>query len=368
MFRGKDNKFGKWLNDIKINKDKDIISKLYINEFNNLTITHNKYNKPYVATNSNDKVFQRKLLKLNYDLGLLYNLSDDMLDYYYDLLIQLNNSVIHEDLKFFTFCKYDKYGFPTGRPYSHFCSTGNDKKTHKDQSLELRSDFLKRIGLPDYYEVYDIKSEVPRVNYLFHTGIWKDNDYDFYSEIIKESEMIKYLDWQVDRGQTGYTDYEDSMKQFFMRIYFGKGSDRQSFNGWLNDKLQRLGNNWMDYWKAEDEGFEVNYNIWSALCDAIRKLVGPSLGNLIFWFTFFIETEVKVELLKRGKKVYNVYDGFYFNQDIKDEIEELLKIKSKYVYDNYMKPIQIINNRPTLLNYSKSIINKIKNKEYSINI
>jgi hypothetical protein len=258
------------------------------------------------------------------------------------LLQTLNNSVVHDELKFITYVHYDKEGFPTGRPYSYFCSTGNDKKQHKDASLELRSDFLKRIGIPNYYEVYDIKSEVPRVNYLFHTGVWKDDDYDFYSEIIKDTEMIHYLDWQVDRGQTQYTDYEDSMKQIFMRIYFGKGSDKQSFNGWLDDKLKRLENNWMDYWDLEDKGFEINYNVWQILCDSTRKIVGPPIGNLVFWFTFFIETEVKVELLKRGKKVYNVYDGFYFDKDIKDEIVELLKIKSKYVYNKFMKPIKRI--------------------------
>jgi hypothetical protein len=234
---------------------------------------------------------------------------------------------------------YDNNGFPTGRPYSYFCSTGNDNKKHKDPSLELRSQFLKRIGLPDYYEVYDIKSEVPRVNWLFHTGEWKEDSYDFYTEIVKDTEMMKYTDWAIERGETKYTKYEDSMKQIFMRIYFGKGSDHQSFNGWLDDKLKRLGNDWMKYWIQEENGFEINYDIWSLVCDSTRKIVGPSIGNLVFWFSFFIETEVKIELLERGKKVYNVYDGFYYKEDIKNEIVEILESKSKYVYNKYMKVI-----------------------------
>jgi hypothetical protein len=293
-----------------------------------------------------------------------------MLDYYRNLMLDMNKAAVHEDLKFFTYIHYDKYGFPTGRPYSYFCSTGNDKKTHKDTSIELRRDFLKRVGLPDYYEVYDIKSEVPRVNYLFHTGIWKEDSYDFYTEIIKDTEMISYVDWQVDRCQTQYTDYEDSMKQLFMRIYFGTGSDKQSFNGWLNDKLKRLGIKFMDYWAKEDEGFELNLNIWNVLCNSTRKIVGPSLGNLIFWFTFFIETEAKIELLKRGKIIYNVYDGFYYNQDIKAEIEDIIKTKAKVVYDMYMKHIKVINNRPTLLSHihSKKLYKLLDSKEYNIKL
>jgi hypothetical protein len=255
-------------------------------------------------------------------------------------MLQLNKSAVHDDFKFFNFLHYDNNGLPTGRPYSYFCSTGNDNKIHKDQSLELRKDFLKKIGLGDYYEVYDIKSQVPRVNWLFHTGQWKDDKYDFYSEIVKDTEMEKYLDWKVQRGETKYTEYDDSMKQLFMRIYFGKGTDRQSYNGYLNNKLDRVKNGYKKYWNDVDDKLDIDFDIWKELCNSTKKIVGKPLGNLIFWFSFFIETEVKIELLKRGKKVYNVYDGFYYNKDIKNEIKKLIKEKANYVYINYMKPIK----------------------------
>jgi hypothetical protein len=282
-----------------------------------------------------------KIAKLNYDLEKLYTISDKMLGWYFDLLLKLNDSVIHDELKFITFLHYDKDGFPTGRPYSYFCSTGNDKKKHKDPSLELRSQFLKRVGLPDYYEVYDIKSEVPRVNWLFHTGEWKDDTYDFYTEIADDV-AISCPDPdgdKISRGKAGSEYYNDSMKQLFMRIFFGKGTERQSYSGYKKDKLKREQNS---YWPGarEEDLLPYDFNEWYEICRSTEKICGPSIGNLIFWFTFFIETEVKIELLKRGKKVYNVYDGFYFNEDIKDEIKDMLEDKAKYVYNKYMKAIK----------------------------
>jgi hypothetical protein len=336
VFQGDDNHYGKWLNTVnneRYKQDYDIIYRLYQDEFNKLNY---KYRLPYVATDILKEGKRNIYKKLKYDIRMLHDMSDRMFDKYYKMLVELNSAAVHEELKFITFIHYDKRGLPTGRPYSYFCSTGNDKKKHKDPSLELRSQFLQRIGLADYYEVYDIKSEVPRVNYLFHTGEWKDDSYDFYTEIIKDTEMINYLDWQVDRGQTQYTDHEDSMKQLFMRIYFGKGSIKQSFNGYQRNKLDRMQNNYKQYWDDIDDKLAIDFDIWQELCRSTKKICGPPLGNLIFWFTFFLETEVKIELLRRGKTVYNVYDGFYYNKDIKDEIRELLEAKSKYIYNEYM--------------------------------
>lgn len=332
-FRNQENKYGVWLN--QGNVDQDIIYNHLLNQCNN------NINIPYVAIKSG--LTSTKVKKLNYDLNKLYELSEKMLLHYYRLLEKMNNKTIHPDLNFISWLKFDNDGLPTGRPFSYFCSTLNRKKKHKiiDPSMEYRDDFLKRVGLPDYYEVYDIKSEIPRINHLFHTGEWKDDDCDFYSEMIKDTEMAKYLEWEVRRGDTPNYDYEDSMKQLFMRVYFGKGSDLQSYNGYLNDKLKRVGNNYMSFWYDMDKKEEIDFEMWKVICNSVRNICGPSLGNLVFWFSFFIETEVKIELLKQGKIVYNVYDGFYYNQDIKAEIVELLKVKAQYVYNNYMKLIKI---------------------------
>jgi hypothetical protein len=391
IYRDKQNKYGNWLNKVRDNKEQDIINDIHLDDINKLKI-------PYVDTSLKYSIPKTKIKKLNYDIEKLYILSNTMRPYYHKLLLKLNNSVIDkrmklkadfnpDDFKLKSFLYFDQTGLPKGRPWSYFCSTLNDQKKHKkiDISFKFRNVFLNEIGLNDYFEVYDIKSEIPRVNWLFHTGEWKDDNYDFYSEIIKDTGMLKYFDWEIQRSQTQYSEYEDSMKQLFMRVYFGKGSDKQSFNGYEKDKRQRILDNtapqcwtdldklnWkerktgrnnfrsivcifgkncpniktcnafkdLDKWETEKKFNEdTGYEIWTDVCNSVRKVCGKSIGSLIFWYAFFIETEVKIELLRRGKVVYNVYDGFYFNQDITNEIKDIINIKAKYVYNKFMKPI-----------------------------
>jgi hypothetical protein len=135
-----------------------------------------------------------------------------------------------------------------------------------------------------------------------------------------------------------------------MRIYFGKGGDYNSYSGYQKDKekrqndisLDNLGLTELDWYKwAIKYGKEEIQKDWFVLCEKTREIVKPSIGPLIFWYSFFIETEVRIELLNRGKQVYNVYDGFYYNTDISNEIIDILKEKSKFVYENYMLPIHL---------------------------
>jgi hypothetical protein len=357
VFRGKKNQYGLWLEKSETDVKYDKIYQLMIIEYGKLSKDNNYSiynNKPYVDKMLHTK--QRKSKPLNYDLEKLYALTDTLFPHYYNLVEKLNNSVVSQGLKFISFIHFSKQGLPTGRPYSLFCSTLNPNKKHKDTSGVFRPDFLKRIGLADYYEVYDIKSEIPRINHLFHTGEWKDDSYDFYSEIIKHSGlafMYELNDIYISRGENRRNHYNDSMKQLFMRIYFGKGNDKQSYNGYkqeINKRNERNNKMYSEGLLTDDDLIDIMYKnkdmidikIWEKLCNSTREICGPSIGPLIFWYSFFIETEVKIELLKRGKNVINVYDGFYFNQDIKDEIIQILDVKSKYVYNKYMKPIKLI--------------------------
>ncbi|GHV74437.1 hypothetical protein AGMMS49940_17490 [Spirochaetia bacterium] len=349
IFRNAENKYGKWLDLSKTDPETDIIHKLKEEEFNKADISAICSKKLTLKT-----LKSKKTKSLNYDIVKLKDKSNQMLSHYFQLLQRLNKSVAHNDLKLFKFLYFGKDGLPSGRPYSYFCLTLNPKKSHKKITAELRDVFLTRIGIPDYYEVYDIKSQIPRINYLFHTGEWKDDSYDFYAEIIKDTKMLEETGDAIARGENEYSHYNDSMKQIFMRIYFGKGSVLQAWNGYLKEKLTReklaefknnkeviLDKKNYDWFFAMlDNGEGLDFKLWEIISASTRKICGPSIGNLVFWYAFFIETEVKIELLKRGKKVYNVYDGFYYNEDIKDEIIDILKVKSKYVYTKYMKPIQ----------------------------
>jgi hypothetical protein len=258
IFRDSQNKYGNWLDKIrKVKTDtEDIITQSYIYETDNIKI-------PYVEAGLKNLIPKRRLKKLPYDIEKLYNLSNTMLPHYHQLLLRLNNAASNsklkinsnfnlDDFKLKSFLYFDQQGLPKGRPWSYFCSTLNENKEHKriDTGFEFRNDFLRKVGLGDYYEVYDIKSEIPRVNYLFHTGIWKDDDYDFYTEIIKDTEMLKYTGDEIERGTAGTKYYNDSMKQLFMRIYFGRGSDLQSYNAYIIEKKSRLENEY-ELWLFE---------------------------------------------------------------------------------------------------------------------
>jgi hypothetical protein len=342
IYRDKDNLYGLWLRD---NKSEDIVREQFLNEMNSVVIKPNKKTlNSYSKKTLKSGKLPKRIRELKYDLNELYKLSETMLPHYYNLLLKMNEAAVHDDLKFYRgWLKFDSDGFPTGRPWSYFCSTLNPDKRHKrvDTSREFRPDFLKRIGIPKYYEVYDIKSEYPRINYLFHTGVWKPDDYDFYSEIVNDTEMLKYTGEMITRGATKNTDYEDSMKQLFMRIYFEKGTDTQSYvKGYILDVKKRKGNSKLIDNMIENDEW-ITLELWKTLAGSLRKIVGPSIGNLINWYSFFIETEVKIELLKKKMRVYNVYDGFYSDRDIRDDIIEILDKKSKYVYNKFMKPIII---------------------------
>jgi hypothetical protein len=336
-FRSGNNKYKNWLDN---NKDDDIFGKLKSKS----KIVNNQI-PPIISKHP-----KRRIKKTNYDIDKLYEISPEMLNCYSEKLKILNSNAIHDDLKLDYNLHFDNDGLPTGRPYSYFCNTLNPNKKHIDNSIESRPDFLKRVGLSSYHEVYDIKSEVPRVNYLFNTGEWKDDDYDFYSEIIKDTGINDYSNITLTRKY---------YKDLFMRIYFGKGSFRQSYNGMNENRqgnsvfrkilgLDRINKDLIKglseyeyFQKMLDNGELIDLKVWDIICKSTENVIGAFLGNLIFWYCFFIETEVKIELLNRGKVVYNVYDGFYYYQDIKDEIRDILKVKAKFIYDKYMKVIKL---------------------------
>ena len=141
------------------------------------------------------------------------------------------------------------------------------------------------------------------------------------------------------------------MKQLFMRLFFGKGTEGNSYGGYVKERVKRnkkINKSFEDGELSDDDLIDIVYknketldkSVWEKLYNSTRNICGPSIGPLIFWYTFFLETEVKIELLNRGMKVYNVYDGFYFNKDITDDIKIILEQKAKFIYDNYMIPIQ----------------------------
>jgi hypothetical protein len=305
------------------------------------------------------KLSKKEIENLNYDIYKLYDLKKKMLPYYYKLMLQLNEAAIDDRLKFTTFLYFDKKGLPSGRPYSYFAGTLNDEKKHdKDDDRQSRKDFLTEIGLDDYIEIYDMKSQVARVNYLYHTGRWKPDSYDFYEEILKNTEAYKNGDeviirdikkikkWMkgdlTDEELELYYHEEDTMKKIFMRLFFRENKSlKQTFTYYKRDFLKRK---IIDKYLFDDIDYpSIKQLQWLDYYCATVKTALPSIDNLNFWFCFFLETELKIELLNRGKKVYNIYDAFYYHEKLKDEtkaeIIQILSVKAVEIYEKWMKPI-----------------------------
>jgi AcrR family transcriptional regulator len=342
VFRKGEKKYDKWLEESrKVETSCDKLAE-EIEKTDIVKLTNLDGKREYKRTRGKRRKWKPE--KMPYDLEKLHELSKTMLPRYRDIVVKLNGAAVHEGLKFTTFLYFDEFRMPTGRPTSYFNLTRNDAKRgrKRDTAIENRSDFLKRAGIAGYREVYDINSEVPRVAYLFHTGKWKPKSYDFYAEIIKDAGLTDADGRIISRNGSRETDYGDGMKAMFMRIYFESYSDKNSFRLFESEMIKRF----------EDEDWSVGELIakrellvtkkdWPRLCESTRKIVGTSIGPLVFWYTFFIEAEVLLELLKRGKKVYSVYDGFYYDKDIGGEIDILVRKKALFVYKNYMKTVRL---------------------------
>jgi hypothetical protein len=217
--------------------------------------------------------------------------------------------------------------------------------------MEKRSDFLKRVGLADYKEIYDIKSEVPRTTILANTGVWKPDSYDAYEEARKLS-VIEIINREL-------------VKKLYMRFNFGTGTLKQRFNYYRNSRIEELKKehgleSYIDaeklyYFRLQDifgkypvtplmqcgTLMEYTFEEWVELGEAIEKIQGKSWGSLIFWWTSLIQVQTLYTVLEEKKiRVYNVYDSFYGPDGItKEYIKEVIERSALFVYENYIKEV-----------------------------
>ena len=221
----------------------------------------------------------------------------------------------------------------TGRSSSYFCYTLNEKKNNYDNTMIPRSLFMKNVGLSNYRQVYDIKSEVPRTTILCNTGIWKPDSYDFYLDVVKRTQPL-----EVTR---------ERIKELYMRFNFDVGTDKELFNHFRMSRIKtlekeyRLNNKESKklYELRLDNEEEYNSNEWVLLRNEINNIQGKSWGNLIFWWTSLIQIKTIYDVLKETKiRIYNVYDGFYCPSGItKSYMIKKVKESSEYIYNKYIK-------------------------------
>jgi hypothetical protein len=236
---------------------------------------------------------------LNLDLLDLYTLKVNSIYESNNLSLRLVNS-----------CNEEK-----GRVYNALCFSKSGKKPYyaKNDYRIFRKDFLKAINLNNYTEVYDIKSEIPRVTYWLETGKFFEIK-DFY--------------------QTDQLEREEA-KKLAMRCYFDK-SLKMGQHHWLLARHKELAKEMNVSLKdftltagtktKERDKFEIMWN-------HIHSLMNP-IGPKIFHWTSLIELMVIEKMWKKHNiLIVNVYDGFYSDKDcgkliekeLADTVEELYK-------------------------------------------
>jgi hypothetical protein len=196
-----------------------------------------------------------------------------------------------------------------------------------------RKEFMKQVGLIEYKQIYDIKSEVPRTTILANTGIWKPDSYDFYTDVIEQSEVK-----EITRNR---------LKELYMRFNFDMGTNKELFNHFRRSRIFTLRHEHgislkeaenLYYLNLEND-CEYSFDDWVSLQNAIKKIQGKSWGNLIFWWTSLIQIKTLYEVLKETNiRIYNVFDGFYGPQEIsKSYLVNKVKQSSDYIYNQYIK-------------------------------
>jgi hypothetical protein len=353
LFQGVSNDYVLWLNSHKGNnqavvnngKYKDV---RYNTGTSSVMITDSDEYKDISANGITNKKRGRKKLVYTVNVELYKKIVGDFLSIYEKL-----NEGQDRDLQIDFGLHFNERGNYSGRSKSYFCLTLNETKSHKDDNtMEKRSDFLKRVGLDGYKEIYDIKSEVPRTTILANTGIWKSDDYDIYTEIIKESGVD-----EINR---------DVVKELYMRFNFGSGTLKQKFNYYRNSRIRviqedygwtcklcktygacRHHNNLKCknhkravniYYDRLENYAEYTYDEWVGLGEAIEKIQGKSWGNLVFWWTSLIEVYTIYQILEESNiRLYNVYDGFYASSGItRKRVMSEVEKSALHIYKNYI--------------------------------
>ena len=323
LYRSMSNDYYVWLSN-------NINNKSNTNNINtNINYISNVFTNRKGKTVNGQKKRGRKPRKYTENYELLTKIEKEFIP-----IISKLNRKQHQDLQIDFNLHFKFNGDFSGRSWSFFCKTLNEEKKHNsDNSMEKRTDFLKRVGLGNYKQIYDIKSEVPRTTILSNTGIWKPDSYDIYTEIIKESGVQ-----EITRNR---------IKDLYMRFNFGTGTQKERYNYFRNSRIQKIKNEYgMNEREAKDYFYlglenncEYNFDEWVLLSEAIEKIQGKSWGNLIFWWTSLIQIKTIYETLKdTGIRIYNVYDGFYCPSGItKKYLVKTVEQSADYIYNKYIK-------------------------------
>ena len=248
------------------------------------------------------------------------------------------------DVKF-SWSKGDKAVNKIGiRATNSLVSCKKEKELDDPDWIVYRDDVLKEL---DYNYEYDVKSSVPRINYLLNNGVWLDDSIDLYEKMYNEFINMKpeeKLEWNKENRKI--------FKSLFMRGYF---DTKSMIAGHIKYEIGKR----VEYKRKDWQGID---NTMVAYKKAIENVIGSTeRDSEIFLHESCIYMDVYEQLLNDGYNVLQVYDGFYMNKENKD-IQKLIENKAMNYYNKYIN-----NNNINKDNKESNIYNTIV-KSFNIDI
>jgi hypothetical protein len=191
-----------------------------------------------------------------------------------------------------------------------------------DMDPYTRAEMLQAKFGEEWTEV-DVKSSVPRVNYLLNHGEWLENGIDLYERMYgKPFESL-----------TMRTQY----KYFFMRLYFGSSEKQIAHQLRLTHQTDRF---------VKAHGRRAAIDTIGMARNGMIAAIGKSYGSEIFLHESCIYIDVFSALIERGYRVIQIYDGFFIkgilSEEEQTEIHSIIKACAEAYYTRHIAPLRAL--------------------------
>lgn len=258
----------------------------------------------------------------NYLMGCLYE-NYPLLRHYQELADNINKTFYANDydrqISFkpkFTWNKGNKAVTKIGIRATN--SLVNAKKEYSDNDSDNvlhKDEVLKRYGLN--WE-FDVKSSVPRITFALNKGIWLENDIDLY-EIMYQKFIKLCPSEKVEWNETTRKVF----KSFHMNGYFDTEAK-------LTAHLKRQISMKVDRYNRE-EWSDIDF-VMKAYRESIIRTIGElKYDSEVFFHESCIYMDVTFDLLSKGINVWQQYDCWYTDREIKDIERIVEQYVSKYI-------------------------------------
>lgn len=220
-------------------------------------------------------------------------------------------------LKFSSNGKYlRKIGIRLTSPVCNSKKTDTETRETNDYFGLLRDDVRKKFNVEAYTNA-DVKSSIPRVTRALNTGVWVDEEIDFYQELLAktidqvtqyepktdlEMEIYKYFNFTDNR------DSREDVKFIHQRIYFAN-SPREAYSKilWCSGKKARL---------LDSEHKECLKEMLKVDFECLRKIEGRTYDSEIFLWESIIYLLALEKILESGVFCILYYDSFETSEPI----------------------------------------------------